>query len=122
MSLKDARKFIVDFDSDPTLRLKIAQIKLEKDKNNLSNFDKLTLMQTAARDRGYRFTMDELKEANNCTFGEIEDLELVNVAGGLTTNKHALSQAFPITSIGDLFDIDMATKADVDLGADLETC
>ena len=122
MSLKDARKFIVDFGSDPTLRLKIAQIKLKKDKNNLSNFDKLTLMQTAARDRGYHFTMDELKEANNCTFGEVEDLEVVNVSGGLTTNKHALSQAFPITSIGDLFDVDMATKADVDLGADLETC
>lgn len=122
MSLKDARKFIVDFGSDPTLRLKIAQIKLKKDKNNLSNFDKLTLMQTAARDRGYHFTMDELKEANNCTFGEVEDLEVVNVSGGLTTNRHALSQAFPITSIGDLFDIDMATKADVDLGADLETC
>ncbi len=122
MSLKDARKFIVDFGSDPTLRLRIAQIKLKKDKNNLSNFDKLTLMQTAARDRGYHFTMDELKEANNCTFGEVEDLEVVNVSGGLTTNRHALSQAFPITSIGDLFDIDMATKADVDLGADLETC
>ena len=122
MSLKDARKFIVDFGSDPTLRLKIAQIKLKKDKNNLSNFDKLTLMQTAARDRGYHFTMDELKEANNCTFGEVEDLEVVNVSGGLTTNRHALSQAFPITSIGDLFDVDMATKADVDLGADLETC
>lgn len=79
-------------------------------------------MQTAARDRGYHFTMDELKEANNCTFGEVEDLELVNVSGGLTTNKHALSQAFPITSIDDLFDIDLAAKADSDLSADSETC
>ena len=121
MYLKDARKFIVDFGSDPTLRLEIVKIKLKKGKNNLSNFDKLTLMQTAARDRGYRFTMDELKEANNCTFGEVEDLELVNVSGGLTTNKHALSQAFPITNIGDLFDIDLATKVDEDLGADMET-
>ena len=121
MSLKDARKFIVDFGSDPTLRLEIVKIKLKKGKNNLSNFDKLTLMQTAARDHGYRFTMDELKEANNCTFGEVEDLELVNVLGGLTTNKHALSQAFPITNIGDLFDIDLATKVDEDLGADMET-
>ena len=120
MSLKDARKFIVDFGSDPTLRLKIVQIKLEKGKKNLSNFDKLTLMQTAARERGYHFTMDELKEANNCTFGEVEDLELVNVSGGLTTNKFALSQAFPIKSIADLFNIDLAAKAN--LNVDLEPC
>lgn len=107
MSLKDARKFVVDFDSDPKLRLRIAEIKVKKDRENLTNYDKLKIMQTVARERGYNFTMDELKEANNCAFGEMDDFDLTNVAGGLASNKYALSRAFPVSSIGDLFDVEI---------------
>ena len=120
MSLKDARKFVVDFYSDPTLRLKMVQTKLNKGKSNLSNYGKLSLIKIAARERDYNFTMDELKEANNCTFGEIEDLELSNVAGGLATNKYALSQSFPIKAIGDLFYMDMDQTVNADSSDDLE--
>ena len=77
-------------------------------------------MRTAARERGYNFTVDELKEANDCTFGEMDDMELLNVAGGLVSNKEALNKAFPAVSIGELFDMDFETM-DIGANADMES-
>lgn len=92
MSLEHARKFVVDFDADPKLRIRIAEIKKEMQENNSENFSNMDLIFSIAKERGYNFTVDELKEANNCMFGEISDDELSNVAGGLDVNYDALSK------------------------------
>lgn len=92
MSLEHARKFVVDFDADPKIRIRMAEIKKEMQENNSENCSKMDLIFAIAKERGYEFTADELKEANNCMFGEISDDELLNVAGGLDINYDALSK------------------------------
>lgn len=91
MSLEHARKFVVDFDADPKLRIRMAEIKKEMQENNSENCSKMNLIFAVAKERGYEFTVDELKEANNCMLGEISDDELLNVAGGLDVNYDVLS-------------------------------
>ena len=43
----------------------------------------MDLLLSIAKERGYDFTIEELKEANRKMVGEISDDELLNVAGGL---------------------------------------
>ena len=86
MSLEHARKFVVDFDADPKLRIRIAEKKKEMKENNVGNYDEMELLFSIAKERGYDFTIDELKEANGSMVGEISDDELSNVAGGLELN------------------------------------
>ncbi len=86
MSLEHARKFVVDFDADPKLRIRIAEKKKEMKENNAGNYDEMELLFSIAKERGYDFTVDELKEANGSMVGEISDDELSNVAGGLELN------------------------------------
>ena len=92
MSLEHARKFVVDFDADPKLRIRIAEKKKEMKENNAGNYDEMDLLFSIARERGYDFTIDELKEANGNMMGEISDDELSNVAGGLDLNYADLSR------------------------------
>ena len=96
MSLEHARKFVVDFDADPKLRIRIAKKKKEMKENNVGNYnaenyDEMDLLFSIARERGYDFTIDELKEANGSMVGEISDDELSNVAGGVDLNYADLS-------------------------------
>lgn len=101
MSLDHARKFVVDFDADPKLRIRIAEKKKEMKENNIDDYDEMDLLFSIAKERGYDFTIDELKEANSCMVGEVSDDELSNVAGGLDYNHDAL-EGTSNTNINDL--------------------
>ena len=104
MSLEHARKFVVDFDADPKLRIRMAEIKKEMQENNSDDCSKMDLIFSIAKERGYDFTIDELKEVNNCMCGEISDDELLNVAGGLDLNYDALANS-PNVDMSDIFNI-----------------
>ena len=103
MSLEDARKFVVDFDTDPKMRVRISEKKKEMEENNVGNFGEMDVLFSIARERGYDFTLKELKEANSSMVGEISDDELSNVAGGLDLNYADLSE--PLKKMNDLLNM-----------------
>ena len=104
MSLEHSRKFVVDFDADPKLRIRIAEKKQEMERNNIENYDEMDLLFSIAKERGYDFTIDELKEANRNMVGEISDDELLNVAGGIDLNYDELSKT-PNINMNDILNV-----------------
>lgn len=106
MSLDHARKFVVDFDADPKIRIRIAEKKKEMKENNIDNYDEMDLLLSIAKERGYDFTIEELKEANRKMVGEISDDELLNVAGGLDLNHDVLSKT-PNINMNDVLNMSM---------------
>lgn len=110
MSLDHARKFVVDFDADPKLRIRITKKKKEMERNNIENYDEIDLLFSIAKERGYDFTLDELKEADRNMVGEISDDELLNVAGGLDLNYEELTESGPGVSIKDVLNVSINSQ------------
>lgn len=73
MALENAKKFMSDAQTDPSIQNKIDTGAVEG--------DKLEALAKAAKDLGYDFTADELKAAVKGE-GELSEDELDNVAGG----------------------------------------
>lgn len=89
MSISNAKTFVINFYSSPSLRIKIAKIKI----NNLNKKERLKIIISIAKKLGFNFTKKELYLALKTSFYKLTEKELKNIKGGLNINENMLNES-----------------------------